>query len=269
MTEAVPLLLFALVAVVGVVGSVGGVLWLRERRASSKLRKDLEHARSRAQLAAEARETFFDLATHELRSPLSTILGYQELLRDGAYGEFDDGAAEPLDRIELSARHLLHLIDGVVELSRLRSGDLKPDIRTIDLDAIVRTAAEEFRSHAEDRGIDATVEVPDPLPAIRSDEDRLVRALDLLVTSAIKHPSGGAMSLTVDALHDGARLTIDGTRLAIQADSDDPAVRLGIRLAVADRTAQMLAGQLELEPRDSTVVERIRFTVRDVPPTAT
>jgi signal transduction histidine kinase len=168
-----------------------------------------------------------------------------------------------VDRIGRSARHLLHLIDGVVELSRLRSGDLRPDLGDVNLGILLTAVAEAFRTHASERGLEARVRLPRGLPTIRSDQDRLVAALDLLVTSAIKHPAGTGMSLDVEARQRGADLIIEGAEIALRDDGDDPAVRLGIRLAVAERVAELLGGELRLEPVGASVIQRLVFTIRD------
>ena len=258
----------ALALVAAAVAGVVAVLALRrERRARARageLETRLAAAERRVADAAEAREAFFDLATHELRSPLSAILGYQELLRDGAYGCLQEGAEEPVERIGRSARHLLHLIEGVVELARLRGGEVKPDLGAVNLDVLLSAVAEAFSRQATERGLEPTVRARGPFPEIRSDQDRLVRALDLLVTSAVKHPADGAEALQIDPLDDGAVLTLSGAAITVRDDADDPAVRFGIRLAVAMGIARLLGGELRLEPAGEPVIERLVFTVRAV-----
>lgn len=254
----------ALATAAGAFGLVALRRWRGERRRARELAERLDAAERRVAEAARAREAFFDLATHELRSPLSAILGYQELLQDGAYGCLQEGAEEPVERIGRSARHLLHLIEGVVELARLRAGEVSPDLGTVHLGVLLSSVAEAFSRQASERGLEPTVRTGGPFPDIRSDQDRLVGALDLLVTSAVKHPADGAMTLELDALDDGAVLTIHGAGIKVRDDAEDPAVRYGIRLAVALGIARLLGGELRLEPRGAPVIERLVFTIRDV-----
>lgn len=238
-------------------------LWLRDHRRAARAREEAERYRQRLERAEDAKETFFDLVTHELRSPLSAILGYHELLQDGAYGSLPDAAAEPVGRIGRSARHLLHLIDGVVELSRIRSGTVRPDLSDVDLGVVFDSVADAFRATARERKLEPRVRMPDSLPTIRSDPDRIVRALDLLVTSAVKHPAGSVITLHMAADDGGASVRLTGTEIEI-SDHDDPALRLGIRLAVADAIARVLGGALELEQDDQGVVRALSFRVRDL-----
>ena len=233
----------------------------RARRAIELLR--IEH--ERANRAEHARDAFFDLATHELRSPLAAILGYQELLQDGAYGEMEAAAAEPVVRIGRSARHLLHLIDGVVELSRLRAGSLHPDIEPVNTAVLMSGVAEAFRTQARDRSLDPHIELQPDLPVIRSDPDRLLRALDLLVASAIKHPQGREMHLEARSAGHDLEVRIHPTDLTFRDDDEDPELRLGIRLAVATRVAELLGGGLDLDNADGGgTITGIRFRVRDL-----
>ena len=256
----------AIAIVAGIAALLLAGLWVRERRRGRDLRGQLEEARRAADRADHARESFFDLVTHELRSPLAAILGYQELLRDGAFGPVTPDAEEPVDRIGRSARHLLHLIDGVVELSRLRSGTVRPGTTPVDFRAILPGIADAFRRQAADRRIEAYVHWPDHLPTLRSDADRVTRALDLLVTSAIKHPAGGAMNLRIETSDGSLTVRMDGTAIPPRQPADDPALRYGLRVAVAERIAALLGGELSLQQHDEAIVSGFAFRIADLPP---
>ncbi len=244
-------------------GAAAGALatGLCTRRRARNQRRELEEARRRLERARAARESFFDLTTHELRSPLSAILGYQELLRDGAYGELGPEGRDAADRLGRAARHLLHLIDGVIELSRMHAGDVALDLEDVDLGVVLSSTTEAFRAHASERGITPTVEMPEQLPVIRTDPDRLLRALDLTVTSAVRHPAGSAMTLRVDVGDDALAVALEPTDFAVDAATEDPAVRVGLRLAVVGRIAALLGGDLALEI-DGDRARTIGFRVR-------
>lgn len=245
--------------------AIGALLTgLRGRRRRQRLEAELEAARRRAVDASEARETFFGLATHELRSPLSAIFGYQELLRDGAYGEVSDEAADALDRVGRAARHLLHLIDGIIELGRLESGDVQLELDTVDLGPILTTTAEAFRTQTVDRGITPTVEIPATTTRIRTDRERLLRAIDLALTSAIRHPANDTMTLTAEVDDDTLALRIGPTDLEVGADLHDPA-STGIRLGAATRIAELLGGGIDLRVEAGHVRE-ITLHVRTLEP---
>ena len=254
----------ALAAILAVGLAAAVIVAVLKARSAQSLQRRLEDAERRADRAVRARDGFFDLATHELRSPLAAILGYQELLQDGAYGDLGTAAVEPITRVGRSARHLLHLIDGLVELSRLRAGGLVPEIEPVNTAVVISGIADAFRVQTRDRGIEPHVHVPPGLPTIGSDPERLLRALDLFLASAVKNPVGGSMSL--DVRSDGNRLEvrIHPTEISVRDQSEDPELRLGIRLAVAARVAELLGGGLHLETDDGGVIRGLRLHVRDL-----
>lgn len=248
----------ALVVILALVTLGALALAWTQRRAARAAREE----RDRAILA---RESFFDLATHELRSPLAAILGYQELIQDGAYGDTDAAATEPLQRIGRSAHHLLHLIEGVVELSRIRGGALRPDLEPVNLAHVLPQAADAFRARSEERRLRPIVRLPESLPTISTDLERLQRALDLLITSAVKHPAGDTLEMDI-SLPDGELVIgIRGTAIEMQ-DDQDPALRLGIRIGIADGIARLLGGALELGYAEDGHVRDLSFRIAAPPP---
>jgi signal transduction histidine kinase len=240
-----------------------GFLWWVERRRVRDLERQLADERRHAEAAERAANHFFDLVSHELRSPIASIVGYQELLSDGVYGDTGKGASEPLERIRRSADHLLHLIDGVVDLARLRTGELAAQPETVELQPLLQDVAQEFARGAVERGIPHQVRLDHDLPAIRSDPQRLLRALHLMVIVAEKHPDGHGRSMEFSATGDGDGLTvrIQGTRIPQQPDARDPALRSGIRISIAAAMAQLLGGSLRLESDDHHTVTGMTLEV--------
>lgn len=264
MVESLPLTLPFLVMTGGILlaALIVAALWLRNRRREARLEHTVAALREDLRRADEARETFFDLVSHELRSPLSAILGYQELLEDGAYGPLDDQVVEAIHRVGGSARHLLHLIDGVVELSRIRSGSVRPEPEAVDLGVVLTSVADAFRTAARDRGLDPHVHLPDTLPTLNLDQDRLVRALDLLMTSAVKNPEGAELHLHVSADEHSATVRFTHTRIDVIQETDDLALRFGIRVAVAEATARTLGGSLEFDTDQAGSIRGLAFHLR-------
>lgn len=261
-----PDLLLALLVLGLAAAAVFGALWLRGRKRAARLEVENERLRHQLERAANARENFFDLVTHELLSPLSAVLGYQELLEEGSYGRLPEPAAESITRVGRSARHLLHLINGVIELSRMRSGAVHPEPGTVDLAALFESVANDFRTAARERRIDPTVHLDRSLPTIRSDQDRLVRAMDLLVTSAVKYPADSELTFDVTADGEGVTVRVAGVGITVPDDASDLAQRVGIRLAVAEATARVLGGSLEFEADDHAVIRALSFHIPALAP---
>jgi signal transduction histidine kinase len=241
-------------------------LWWRDRRHTAGLRRRLDAERLRADAADHAADAFFDLVSHELRSPIAAIIGYGELLRDGTYGPVDRAAHEPLHRIGRSARYLLDLIDGTVDLARDRVGDLTPRIEQVALRDIVDDAVQAFRIHADERELEHSVRVDPDIPDVRSDHERLARALGLMLVSAVKHPDGSTLELAVGRETDGATVRIRGIRLSTRPEAADPALRSGLRIAIVAATARLLGGNLHMECGEGGAATELILRIRNAPP---
>lgn len=229
-------------------------LWLRQRA----INRDLQ----RRDAADRTRDTFLDLVSHELRSPLSAIIGYQELMADGAYGQIGDPALDPLARIGRSARHLLHLIDGIMDLALLRSGPLSANLDTIDLDPLAAAAARDFQAYADERQLRHSVHLDPGLPRIRSDHERLARALHLFVIAAVRSPAGEHLELRVERDPAGATIRIRGTSIVVPDDIHEMSPQTGIRLSVVAATAHLLGGDLRTEGGDGATADQVVLAIR-------
>lgn len=252
-----------LLAILAGLAATLAILWWQQRARARHLANQLERERQRADRADHAGDAFFGLVSHEFRSPIAAIIGYQELLADSAYGDLGDGARDPLDRIGRSAQHLLHLIDGALDLARGQAGELSPDLEEIDLKRLLEDVAAEFSLHCAERSLRYAVHIDDDLPAIHSDAERLTRALHLLLVSAVKNPSGERLELNATTEPDGATVRIRGIRFPVRGDVVDPALRTGIRIAIAAQTAELLGGSLRLNPAGEAQATEAVVRIRD------
>jgi signal transduction histidine kinase len=253
----------ALVAFLAVTAALLAALWWRQRARARSLADQAARERRRADEAIHAGDAFFGLVSHEFRSPIAAIIGYQELLRDSAYGDIGDAALDPLDRIGRSASLLLHLVDGSLDLARAQAGELSPNLQETNLRGLLENVAEEFRQYCAERKLRHTVHLDTDLPIIRSDPERITRALHLLTVSAVKNPSGERLELRATREPDGATVRIRGTRIPISDEAIDPALRAGIRIAIAAAVADLLHGSLRLIPSDGPKGMEVVFTIRD------
>jgi signal transduction histidine kinase len=199
----------------------------------------------------------------------SPIVPYAPSLSSSPYpmmAAMGDAAQEPLHRIARSARYLLSLVDGTVDLARDRIGDLTPRIELVPLHETIHEAMKTFRTHAEERALPHAVHVDSELPPVRSDPERLARALDLLLLSAVKHPDGRGVEIHVQRDPDGATIRVRGVRIPTHPDAGDPALRTGIRIAIVAATARLLGGDLRLEHGPAHAATGLILRIRDTPP---
>ena len=202
--------------------------------------------------------------THELRSPLAAVLGYTELLEDGALGPIDDRAVDAVRRIRAAADELLHIVEGVETLALAMPQPPAPP-QTVDARALLYDAADALRYDADTRG--TSLSVRDVAASFTTSPDDAARALRLALGAAIKATPDGTLTLTATPAPDPA-LIIAGTALHTERDHPDTALSshlqqsltgAAFRLALARQTAQILGGTLTLEPDGAatTVILRI------------
>ena len=144
------------------------------------------------------RRDFVANASHELRTPLTSIRGFVEALEDGAWAE-PETAQRFLGKIRAHSDRMAALVEDLLELSRLESGERAPRWETVSPGELAEDALASFARQAERRGI-ALVHHDQGAPAIVSDGERLVRILGNLVDNALKYtPAGGHVEIVTEA----------------------------------------------------------------------
>jgi two-component system cell cycle sensor histidine kinase PleC len=221
------------------------------------------------------RQSILHVLPHELRTPLNGILGFAELIKmELANTEAKAEEVDYTDGIIDSARRLHGLVENVLDLVAITSGNKFPQIRELNLAALLETCIETRRRRAAEAGVDLSLAVPDNLPPVRSDEVFLRKAVIELVTNALKFTdSGGRVVLSVVERDDGAVVIavtdtgrgIDPAKLsklgvAFQQGGDwetHGTGGLGIGLSLARAFVETLGGRVQLtsEVRVGTLAE--------------
>ena len=156
--------------------------------------------------------------SHELRTPLNAILGYTELILDNIYGNMPDKMRAVLERVQSNGKHLLRLINDVLDLSKIEAGQLTLSLTDYSLRDIVHAVVVAVESLATEKDLALNVEVAPDLLIGRGDERRLAQVLLNLVGNAIKFTDRGSMSIKASAADGTFTVAVRDTGPGISAD---------------------------------------------------
>jgi PAS domain S-box-containing protein len=155
-----------------------------------------------AKTAEQAKSSFLATMSHELRTPLNSIIGFTDIILDGLAGPLNPEQAKQLKIVRGSARHLLDLINDVLDLSRIEAGRVEVRAELLDLRALVERVTASIKPLATQKGLALTAVVSSRLSEIVSDRLRLEQILLNLLGNAVKFTVHGDVTLTVDRLDD-------------------------------------------------------------------
>jgi PAS domain S-box-containing protein len=181
----------------------------------------LRQAKQHAEEASQAKSRFLANVSHELRTPLNAVLGYTELLIDGLYGSLPDKAHHVLTRVQVNGRHLLALINDVLDLSKIEAGELSLVVQSYSISDLVQSVVATMEPLAKAKGLVLRAHVPQELPSGFGDERRLTQVLVNLVGNAIKFTDIGSVGISVEVESGRLRIGISDTGTGISLHDQD------------------------------------------------
>lgn len=232
-------------------------------------------ARSRAESANIEKSQFIANVSHELRSPLNAIIGYSELLREAAEEDARSGDQADLDKVLMASRRLLHLVNELLDISKIEAGKLALNVSWFDAAEMIDSAVSTTRPMAEAAHKPVTVTLEGDLGQGVSDEFRLSQCVSNLLASAVLSAESG-VSLTARRVREHGdwfdiEVSATGAKLdaaAIEQLFDpfaqaDEANRGGasLGLAITRRVARLLGGDVTAEGHSDRAVFRLRTPV--------
>jgi len=163
--------------------------------------RDLEGVMRRTEQASRFKSEFVGTMSHELKIPLNAIIGFSELLREENLGPLNEKQQRYVNHVLTGARHLLGLINDIVDLAKVEAGRLDMQREPLHLPHALKASVESIRPQAEAKGLHLTLNMDDDLPALTADPVRFSQILYNLLTNAIDvTPSGGHLTLSAHSV---------------------------------------------------------------------
>ncbi|MFP5504100.1 MAG: sensor histidine kinase, partial [Candidatus Sericytochromatia bacterium] len=168
----------------------------------------------------QLKSAFLDTISHELRTPINFITGFGSLLEDGAYGELPDPAQEAVTKIMGGADRLLHLVDDLLDQTKIERGHLDIQAGSFDYIQLLRRLEADMLPLVMASEHQLAVRLPRTLPPMTGDADRVHQVLRNLLSHAIKFtPAGGRIGLTVKREGDSVITEVSDTGIGIPAEA--------------------------------------------------
>ena len=229
---------------------------------NAQLFRELEEKRIELETASRHKSQFLANMSHELRTPLNAILGYTELILDNIYGDVSKKVRDVLTRLDKSGRHLLDLINDVLDLSKIEAGQLLLSLSEYSMQDIVQTVFTGVESLAAEKKLSLKATAAQDLPLGHGDERRLSQVLLNLVGNAIKFTDAGEVNIDVKAFDSAFLVAVSDTGPGIplsdqakifeefhQVDSTSTRKKggTGLGLSISKRIVNMHGGRIWVE----------------------
>jgi signal transduction histidine kinase/HAMP domain-containing protein len=229
---------------------------------NARLFREIAQKSRELEVASQHKSQFLANMSHELRTPLNAILGYTELILDSIYGEVPEKIRDVLDRVEKSGRHLLGLINDVLDLSKIEAGQLTLSANEYSFQDVVQGVVSSVESLAAEKRLELAVDLSPALPVGYGDERRIRQVLLNLVGNAIKFTDAGKVEIRVTQTGAQFQVAVVDTGPGIdaehqqrifeefqQVDSSPTKTKggTGLGLAIAKRIVELHGGRIWVE----------------------
>ncbi|HEV3007867.1 MAG TPA: ATP-binding protein, partial [Burkholderiales bacterium] len=230
---------------------------------NARLFREIQEKSAQLEVANKHKSEFLANMSHELRTPLNAIIGFSEVLSERMFGELNEKQADYLKDIHESGRHLLSLINDILDLSKIEAGRMELDISTFDLPTALANAMTLVRERAQRHGIALSLDVDQRLGAFQADERKFKQIVVNLLSNAVKFtPDGGRVDVSAKKYDGKVAVAVRDTGIGIAPqdhatvfeefkqvarDYTKKAEGTGLGLTLTKRFVELHGGAIELQ----------------------
>jgi signal transduction histidine kinase len=229
---------------------------------NARLFHEIEEKGRELEIANKHKSEFLANMSHELRTPLNAILGYTELILDNIYGDVPEKIQEVLERLEKNGRHLLGLINDVLDLSKIEAGRLTLSLDEYSMGEVVQTVLTSVEALAAEKKLELKVKVPKDLMTGKGDEQRIAQVLLNLLGNAIKFTEKGEVRVEATVSNKAFLVSVSDTGPGLseadqkkifeefhQADGSSTRQKggTGLGLSISKKIVEMHGGRIWVE----------------------
>jgi signal transduction histidine kinase/ActR/RegA family two-component response regulator len=222
----------------------------------------LQERSAQLEVASRHKSEFLASMSHELRTPLNAVLGFSEVLLERMFGDINERQEEYLRDIHSSGKHLLELLNEILDLSKVEAGQMELEFTSIDVPAALWYAASMLRERATAHSIDLRVELGRRLGAVDADELRFKQVVLNLVSNAVKFtPDGGSVVICAEEVDTDLHVSVKDTGIGIPVEDRERIFEsfqqggrgasreegTGLGLTLSRRIVELLGGRMWLE----------------------
>ena len=255
-------------------GKVEQLLAISRNITKSKMYEEtLVEARHNAEVANRAKSEFLANMSHELKTPLNSVIGFSEILIDKSFGEINEKQEKYLHNIHKSGKHLLEMINDIMDLSRSEAGKMELELKELSLPQILNDTVAAMKPAAVKKNIEIKTYIDEKLSTINADEVKVRKIINILLDNAVKFtPDGGKIRVGADSIEDKVQISVTDTGIGVKSEDQDRIFKgfdqadgsytrkhggAGLGLALAGKYVKMHRGKIWVEspPGKGTALE--------------
>jgi signal transduction histidine kinase len=214
-----------------------------------------------AKQADRLKSAFLARVTHELRTPVTSVIGYVQMMQRGRFGIMPDHLKEPVDAILDSSKRLRRLVNDLLDFSKMEAGHLNVEHASVHIEPAITNVVRMMKPQVDESGLNLIVDITPDLPPIRADSNRLEQVLTNLLSNAVKFTDEGKVTVRVERQGDYVRLSVQDEGIGVtpehqalifgeyQQIKNQHTIRFagtGLGLAISRRLVELMGGSMAL-----------------------